>query len=151
MELIKFNEEDKQYGFLGMKYPSEQIVNLNDGRHLSTCLADIIALSQKDYIQAFELRYQHEGKDVTSVEALEELENLWKAESLEIAVQANLAKFSYHKELAEKLIATEDAYIIYDDRTDDWWGTGPEELGNNLWGIVLMRVRDLLKNSQDNL
>lgn len=55
------------------------------------------------------------------------------------------AKFSQNEELAEKLLATDDEYLMEGNTWGDrFWGTVNEE-GRNQLGIILMQVRNELK------
>ena len=60
-----------------------------------------------------------------------------------------MAKFSQHPELAEKLIATGEAKLTYNNECGDtYWGVFNGEGENNL-GKVLMRVRSRLGERQE--
>lgn len=55
------------------------------------------------------------------------------------------AKFSQNEELAEKLLATDDEYLMEGNTWGDrFWGTVNGE-GRNQLGIILMQVRNELK------
>ena len=55
------------------------------------------------------------------------------------------AKFSQNEELAKKLLATNDEYLIEGNTWGDrFWGTVNGE-GRNQLGIILMQVRDELR------
>lgn len=55
------------------------------------------------------------------------------------------AKFSQNEELAEKLLATDDEYLIEGNTWGDrFWGTVNGE-GRNQLGIILMQVRNELR------
>jgi len=58
--------------------------------------------------------------------------------------EVQMAKFTQHPELKEKLIATGDAELIYNNECgDEYWGVFQGKGENNL-GKVLMRVRERL-------
>lgn len=56
------------------------------------------------------------------------------------------AKFSQHKDLKEKFIATGDAQLIEESKSDAFWGIGKKKNGKNTLGVLLMKVREELKN-----
>ncbi|KAJ8501881.1 hypothetical protein ONZ45_g11977 [Pleurotus djamor] len=54
-------------------------------------------------------------------------------------------KFRQHPNLRTDLMRTGMAPIIYDDPSDDYWGTGPSGDGANQLGISLVKVRARLR------
>lgn len=57
-----------------------------------------------------------------------------------------LAKFTQHPHLAERLLATEDAYLEEGNHWNDtYWGIC-RGVGKNKLGIILMRIREEIKN-----
>ncbi len=57
------------------------------------------------------------------------------------------AKFNQHKRLAHLLVATQDRTIKEHSHTDDYWGDGGDDHGENKLGEILMIIRDQLKQS----
>ena len=57
------------------------------------------------------------------------------------------AKFSQHRDLAEKLLATGDADLIEESNMDAFWGIGKKGNGRNMLGMLLMEIREELKES----
>lgn len=74
----------------------------------------------------------------------------WESVKDLIMYEAVLAKFIQHADLRKILLATGDATIIEHTENDRYWGDGGDGSGKNMLGIILMRVRDRLWNSQDN-
>jgi len=82
----------------------------------------------------------------------------WDAAREEIVFRANLAKFSQHGELKGMLLATGDKTIAEASPQDAIWGIGMAEnhinihdttvWGQNLLGKAIMRVRDVLRASE---
>ena len=58
-------------------------------------------------------------------------------------------KFS-EPELREKLLATDNAILIEDSKTDSFWGIGKSGKGKNMLGKLLMKVRKELKKQAIN-
>lgn len=50
-------------------------------------------------------------------------------------------KFDQHPELKGKLMATGEAEIIEDSKTDAFWGIGKKGTGKNMLGKMLMELR----------
>lgn len=55
-----------------------------------------------------------------------------------------LAKFSQHEDLKKILLGTGDKYLN-EHAPDRYWGDGMNGEGKNRLGIILMKVRDKLK------
>ena len=82
-------------------------------------------------------------------------EKLWDEYKKFIVKMAVKSKFTYNKDLLEKLILTEDNYLAEDSPWDKVWGIGTKSLklkenrswpGQNLLGIILMEIREEFKN-----
>ena len=82
-------------------------------------------------------------------------EDLWQEYRFGIAAAGNLAKFTQHPELREYLLSTAPRILVEATPLDRRWGAGlaaddprvawPSEWrGENLLGLCLMHVRDLL-------
>lgn len=69
----------------------------------------------------------------------------WLEVKVEIMRIADTAKFLQHPDLAARLLASGDAEIVEDSRTDAFWGTGADGARQNWAGRVLMEVRELLR------
>ncbi|KAF8227610.1 DUF1768-domain-containing protein [Tricholoma matsutake] len=65
----------------------------------------------------------------------------WSENHMQILEEVLYLKFSQHADLRSKLWETEDAPLIYDDRSDPYWGVGPMGDGLNVHGQLLERVR----------
>ncbi len=73
----------------------------------------------------------------------------WESVKDQIMYEAVLAKFSQHVDLREILLATGDATIVEHTENDAYWGDGGDGTGKNMLGIILMRVREELRSSED--
>lgn len=58
------------------------------------------------------------------------------------------AKFTQHKELGKKLLDTGDAKLIEHTVNDSFWADGGDGSGLNRLGIILMKIRQELKEEQ---
>lgn len=81
---------------------------------------------------------------------------LWDAEKYDIVLRASRAKFTQNPDLADKLLATGDEWLVEANHEDAVWGVAlgmgdprlqdPEKWrGENLLGKILMQVRDELR------
>ncbi|KAK7679939.1 hypothetical protein QCA50_016885 [Cerrena zonata] len=87
-------------------------------------------------------------------------EELWVAARYQIVVEGNLGKFQENKELREKLLATEERWIVEASPMDRIWGVGfgekralsvKKSWGLNLLGRALMDVRRKLKEEEPDV
>lgn len=72
----------------------------------------------------------------------------WEAVKDGIMREAVLAKFTTHPEMRALLLSTEDAKIIENSPTDDYWGCGSSGHGKNKLGLILMKVREELRRAE---
>ncbi len=70
----------------------------------------------------------------------------WHEVKLDIMRLTDQAKYTQHPNLAELLVATGTAELIEDSASEPFWGTGPDGMGHNWAGRVLMEVRDKLRS-----
>lgn len=71
----------------------------------------------------------------------------WEEIKDEVMLQALRMKFSQNPEIAKELLATGDALLIEHTRNDDYWADGGDGFGKHKLGLLLMQVREELKNS----
>ena len=69
----------------------------------------------------------------------------WRATKLDILHEGLRAKFTQHRILGRRLLATGDAPLVYDDPDDAFYGCGVDGRGHNHLGRALMRVRSELR------
>lgn len=73
----------------------------------------------------------------------------WERVKDDIMREAVLAKFTQHASLRELLLSTGDAWIVEHTRNDKYWADGGDGSGRNMLGLILMEVRDKLKQLSD--
>ena len=71
----------------------------------------------------------------------------WEEIKDEVMLQALRMKFSQNPEIARDLLATGDAIIIEHTQNDAYWADGGDGTGKNKLGLLLMQVREELKNA----
>jgi N-glycosidase YbiA len=72
----------------------------------------------------------------------------WETVKDEVMKRAVLMKFTQHGELREQLLGTGEARIVEHTENDSYWGDGGDGSGKNRLGQILMRVRELLRQSE---
>ena len=70
----------------------------------------------------------------------------WEKVKDEVMLQALRMKFNQHPEIAKGLLATGDAILIEHTQNDAYWADGGDGSGKNRLGLLLMQVREELKN-----
>ena len=58
-------------------------------------------------------------------------------------------KFHQNEEFRILLLQTEDRKLIHEAPWDGYWGTGPDGSGKNQLGVILMEIRDELREDAD--
>ena len=71
----------------------------------------------------------------------------WEEIKDEVMLQVLRMKFSQNPKIAKELMATGDAILIEHTRNDAYWADGGDGSGKNKLGLLLMQVREELKNS----
>ncbi len=71
----------------------------------------------------------------------------WEEVKDEVMHQALRMKFRQNPDIAKELLATGDAIIIEHTQNDAYWADGGDGSGKNKLGLLLMQVREELKNS----
>lgn len=73
----------------------------------------------------------------------------WHQVKLDIMRRADRVKFTRHGQLSSLLLDTGNAELVEDSPHEAFWGTGPDGLGENWAGRVLMEIRADLRSQSD--
>jgi ribA/ribD-fused uncharacterized protein len=74
----------------------------------------------------------------------------WSKVRQVMMTRAVYTKCRSHQEVAELLLSTGDKHIVESTMYDYYWGVGRDGRGHNVFGKLLMDVRDKLKQEQDS-
>ena len=74
----------------------------------------------------------------------------WNSVKEDVMMEALLAKFEQQPALAELLLSTGRATLVEDNPRDEYWGCGRGGDGANRMGVLLIQVRNRLRESGDN-
>ena len=77
---------------------------------------------------------------------LRKLRKDWSKRRRVIMTRAVYTKCRTHPEVAERLLSTGDAKLVESSQYDYFWGCGRDRRGHNTYGLVLMDVRDKLRD-----
>lgn len=94
-------------------------------------------LSATSPYAAFQLANQHKPKRRLDWDAIKE----------GIMAELARAKVTQHDDVRKVLVATGNKTIVENSPWDDFWGNGPDGIGQNKMGIILMRIRDALQKA----
>lgn len=70
----------------------------------------------------------------------------WESAKDKIMREALQAKFTQHPELQKLLLETGDAVLVEHTVNDRYWGDGGDGSGENRLGLLLMELREKLRN-----
>jgi ribA/ribD-fused uncharacterized protein len=73
----------------------------------------------------------------------------WESAKDGVMLEAVRAKFTQHDDLKEILLGTGEAKLVEHTEKDSYWGDGGDGSGRNMLGLILMRVRDELREGQE--
>jgi N-glycosidase YbiA len=71
----------------------------------------------------------------------------WHELKTAIMYKVVFTKFKSHADLKKLLLSTGEELIIENSPTDSYWGCGPDGLGQNQLGKVLMQIRQELRRN----
>lgn len=75
----------------------------------------------------------------------------WPQIKENVMYRAVKAKFTQHSVLRNMLLQTGDALLVEHTTSDNFWGDGGDGRGQNKLGLILMRVREELRNESGNV
>ena len=70
----------------------------------------------------------------------------WEEVKDDVMYEAIYAKFTQNSKLNKVLLGTEDKILVEHTTNDFYWGDGGDGSGKNMLGILLMKLRDDLRN-----
>mgnify|MGYP000727545213 CR=1 FL=1 len=90
--------------------------------------------------QIIACRSAHEACKLAKANAQHAPKN-WDEIKAEVMYKICKAKLEQHPYVREKLLQTEDLYLVEDSPVDSYWGWGADRRGENLLGTIWMRLR----------
>lgn len=71
----------------------------------------------------------------------------WNTDKVTVMEEIVKAKYTQHADVQKVLLRTEARQIFENSPTDDFWGVGPVGNGQNILGVLWMRIRDQISES----
>ena len=75
------------------------------------------------------------------------LRNDWEQVKEDVMRKALEAKFTQNDSIKKILLSTDDKILIENSPNDYYWGCGSDQSGKNRLGVLLMELRDKLKQN----
>lgn len=75
----------------------------------------------------------------------------WETVKDDVMRKAVLRKFANHTEIRNILLSTKNEEIVENSPIDYYWGCGADGSGKNKLGIILMEVREILRQNNKTL
>lgn len=73
----------------------------------------------------------------------------WESVKDNIMRDVIYAKFTQHEHLKKTLLSTGDAKLVEHTVNDNYWGDGGNGSGKNMLGIILMEVREKIRQEEN--
>lgn len=73
----------------------------------------------------------------------------WNQVKDDVMRQAVMQKFRTHAEIREILLLTGDEVLVENSPIDYYWGCGKDGSGKNKLGLILMEVREILRQEEE--
>jgi N-glycosidase YbiA len=80
-------------------------------------------------------------------ERIRPLRTDWEQVKDDIMRKAVLCKFRTHADISKVLLSTGDEEIVENSPIDWYWGCGKDGTGKNILGIILMEIREKLRQN----
>ena len=72
----------------------------------------------------------------------------WDDVKDDIMYKCLMVKFTTHENLKKMLLETEDRELVEHTENDSYWGDGGDGSGKNMFGVILMKVRDEIRANE---
>lgn len=145
MNSIKFYSTNGDYGYMSNFYVAQ--INLK-GKDWKT--TEHYFQAQKFAGTKWETKVRNTGRAAEAAKMGRRkdlpLRRDWESVKDSIMKEALIAKFNQHNDLKSKLLSTGDAKLIEHTENDSYWADGGNGSGKNMLGILLMEIREELKN-----
>lgn len=140
--MIKFYKSTPPYGYLNNYYPAKMYVYNQYWDNVEAAYQSQKTLNQAEKNKIWACS---SPKEARAMGQLVVLRPDWEDVKISVMTECVLAKFFQHPDLQKKLLETGNQEIVEDSPLDTFWGSGPKEDGENHLGKILMKVRDMLR------
>lgn len=139
--VVKFLNSGDENGYLTLEYNAK--ININ-GKEFNNALEYCVYLlggaNDNDNTNT-----NGNGREIGKLKSIVSKSNL----TPEVMKECNYQKFAQNPDLKDKLLATDNQEIIYDNDNDNYWGKNWGVKSDNVLGKILMTIRDELKVLKD--
>lgn len=148
MKEIRFYKEFGEYGYLAT-YSNYGF--FKDGVFWKT--SEHYYQAQKFMDSDTKIRIQNaETPKIASIIGRDRKLNLrsdWEEVKQDVMFDAVYYKFKQNKDILQKLLDTGNARIVEATVKENYWGSGPNNDGQNNYGKILIKVREKLRTEQE--
>ena len=150
-EEIRFYRTTGNYGFLSNLYPGDIVLDISEW---SKRPSPLYAPSAEHAYQWLKAKNPQVQDDIMNVKLPRSAAILghgmfrfdvhlkWNEIKVQWMHHVLNSKFLQHEDLTKLLLATGDAILIEDSKTDAFWGMGKKGTGQNMLGRLLMEIRE---------
>ena len=85
-----------------------------------------------------------------SRQALQSSQTSWMDQEQAVMEEINLLKAEQCEQFRKALIDTGTKTLIHNMEGDDHWGFGKDGKGENIMGVILMSIREYVRNDHDH-
>lgn len=123
-------------------------------------LEDLVWPTVEHYIQAMQFESDDKREKIRMASSTDHARKLgktgwfkrprddWQQLRSVYMTRAVYTKCRAFPEVADALLATGEKHLVESDQYDYYWGCGRDRRGDNIYGKVLMQVRDKLREEQ---
>lgn len=137
----------KQYGPLGYLANYSDHGFVKDGKYWPT--AEHYFQAQKFFDETIQerIRLAETPKEASTIgrDRNLPLRSDWEQVKQDIMLETVLLKFRANPDILESLIATGDEELIENTTKESYWGCGPNKDGQNNYGKILVKAREILR------
>lgn len=138
----------KQYGPLGYLANYSDHGFYKDGKYWPT--AEHYFQAQKFFDESIQerIRMVATPKEASTIgrDRSLPLRSDWEQVKQDIMLETVLLKFRANPDILKLLIETGDEELIENTTKESYWGCGPKKDGQNNYGKILVKAREILKN-----
>ena len=146
---IYFYRVSEAYGEFSNFYARMIYINDQGWRTTEHYFQAMKFINSPDYMNT--IRNSNSGRQAANLGRSRDypLREDWEEVKDEVMYEAVKTKFSQHSDLKEILLSTGSATLIEHTEKDAYWADGGDGSGKKMLGIILMRVRDELREEEE--
>ena len=142
---IKFYTSAEPYGYLNNFKKSPMFIYGRWWKNVESAYQAQKTIIPEEYDKIWLAKHPREARNLGQTV---HIRKDWDEIKISVMYECVLAKFVQNQEFRNRLFSTGDEEIAEDSPIDSFWGLGPNGNGQNNLGIILMKVRSLLRTNE---